>query len=200
MIFFTILPVLLPCSDLRSVIRCVSCFLKIFLFRWTTTSVNNLSIQIETNILNWLVYCSTSVNNIIMTNKYCNENLSFLHNSRLHLCSLWKKLIVNDERYQTRRLHAAGFFNRHKTFEAQTWNQNLFYTSSWNRTIKVITKSDWPLGLGGGVIINYSGTVTWEVPFCSCQLFLSCIRGAMNQVSSFGILNKRDQELSLHNV
>ena len=31
--FFTILPVLLPCSDLRSVIRCVSCFLKIFLFR-----------------------------------------------------------------------------------------------------------------------------------------------------------------------
>ena len=141
----------------------------------------------------------TSVN-IIMTNKYCNENLSFLHNSRLHLCSLWKKLIVNDERYQTRRLHAAGFFNRHKTFEAQTWNQNLFYTSSWNRTIKVITKSDWPLGLGGGVIINYSGTVTWEVPFCSCQLFLSCIRGAMNQVSSFGILNKRDQELSLNNV
>ena len=107
---------------------------------------------------------------------------------------------MRNERYQTRRLHAAGFFNRHKTFEAQTWNQNLFYTSSWNRTIKVITKSDWPLGLGGGVIINYSGTVTWEVPFSSCRLFLSCIRGAMNQVSSFGILNKQDQELSLHNV
>ena len=88
--FFTILPVLLPCSDLRSVIRCVSCFLKIFLFRWTTTSVNNLSIQMETNILNWLVYWSTSVNNIIMTNKYCAENLSFFHDSRLHLCSLWK--------------------------------------------------------------------------------------------------------------
>ena len=107
---------------------------------------------------------------------------------------------MRNERYQTRRLHAAGFFNRHKTFEAQTWNQNLFYTSSWNRTIKVITKSDWPLDLGGGVIINYSGTVTWEVPFSSCRLFLSCIRGAMNQVSSFGILNKRDQELSLNNV
>ena len=39
-----------------------------------------------------------------------------------------------------------------------------------------------------------------EVPFCSCRLFLSFIRGAMNQVSSFGILNKQDQELSLHNV
>ena len=64
----------------------------------------------------------------------------------------------------------------------------------------MITKSDWALGLGGGVIINYSGTVTWEVPFSSCRLFLSCIRGAMNQVSSFGILNKRDQELSLNNV
>ena len=39
-----------------------------------------------------------------------------------------------------------------------------------------------------------------EVPFCSCRLFLSFIRGAMNQVSSFGILKKQDQELSLHNV
>ena len=39
-----------------------------------------------------------------------------------------------------------------------------------------------------------------EVPFCSCRLFFSFIRGAMNQVSSFGILNKQDQELSLHNV
>ena len=39
-----------------------------------------------------------------------------------------------------------------------------------------------------------------EVPFCSCRFFFSFIRGAMNQVSSFGILNKQDQELSLHNV
>ena len=39
-----------------------------------------------------------------------------------------------------------------------------------------------------------------EVPFCSCRLFFSFIRGAMNQVSSFGILKKQDQELSLHNV
>ena len=85
----------------------------------------------------------------------------------------------------------AGFFFRHKTIEARIWN----------RTIKMITKSAWALGLGGGVIINYSGTVTWEVLFCSSRLFSSFIRGEMNQVSStFGKLNKRDQELSLLNV
>ena len=91
-------------------------------------------------------------------------------------------------RYQTNRLHATGFFFRHKTIEARIWN----------RTIKMITKSAWALGLGGGGIINYSGTVTWEVLFCSSRLFSSFIRGAMNQVSStFGKLNKQIQELSL---
>ena len=65
----------------------------------------------------------------------------------------------------------------------------------------MITKSAWALGLGGGGIINYSRTVTWEVLFCSSRLFSSFIRGAMNQVSSsFGKLNKQDQELSLLNV
>ena len=67
----------------------------------------------------------------------------------------------------------------------------------------MITKSAWVLGLVvGGVIINYSGTVTLEVPFCFCRhkLLLSFIRSAMNKVSSFDKLNKRDQELSLHNV
>ena len=114
----------------------------------------------------------------------------------MHLCSLWKyKMVVFviDERYQTRRLHAAGFFFIHKTFEAQIWN----------RTIIMITKSAWVLGLVvGGVIINYSGTVTLEVPFCFCRhkLLLSFIRSAMNKVSSFDKLNKRDQELSLNNV
>jgi len=73
-----------------------------------------------------------------------------------------------------------------------------FWSTIWNRTIKMITKSAWALGLGGGVIINYSGTVTWEVLFCSSRLFSSFIRGAMNQVSStFGKLNKQIQELSL---
>ena len=79
MIFYTILPFLLLCSDLHSVIRYVSCFLKIFSFRWIRTSVINLYILMETNILNWLVSCSTSFNDIIMTNKYCTENLSVLH-------------------------------------------------------------------------------------------------------------------------
>ena len=83
-------------------------------------------------------------------------------------------------------------------FLLQTQN---FWSTIWNRTIKMITKSAWALGLEGGVLINYSGTVTWEVPICSCRMISSFIReGAMNQVSSFGKLNKRDQELSLHNV
>ena len=63
----------------------------------------------------------------------------------------------------------------------------------------MITKSAWAWE-GGGVIINYSGTVTLEVPFYFCRhkLFFSFIRGAMNQVSStFGKLNKQIQELSL---
>ena len=73
-----------------------------------------------------------------------------------------------------------------------------FWSTIWNRTIKMITKSAWALGLGGGGIINYSGTVTWEVIFCSSRLFSSFIRGAMNEVSStFGKLNKQIQELSL---
>ena len=67
----------------------------------------------------------------------------------------------------------------------------------------MITKSAWVLGLVvGGVIINYSGTVTLEVPFCFCRhkLLFSFIRSAMNKVSSFDKLNKQDLELSLNNV
>ena len=89
--FFTILPVLLPCSDLRS-----ECDQMCFMFP------KNIFVQVNYDQckqplhpdrdqhIKLIGFCSTSVNNIIMTNKYCAENLSFFHDSRLHLCSLWK--------------------------------------------------------------------------------------------------------------
>ena len=95
------------------------CFLKIFLFRWTRTSVNNLSIQMETNILNWLVCCSTSFNDIIMTNKYCTENLSVLQ--KFEVASLFIVEIVDCNWWDTRLgdcMQQVFSFLRHKTFEA----------------------------------------------------------------------------------
>ena len=131
-----------------------------------------------------------------MTNKYCTENLSVLQ--KFEVASLFIVEIVDCKWWDTRLGDCMQ--------QVSSTDTKLLKHKHETRICFIlletgmITKSDWALGLGGGVIINYSGTVTWEVPFCSCRLFFSFIRGAMNQVSSFGILNKQDQELSLHNV
>ena len=98
----------------------------------------------ETNILNWLVYCSTSVNNIIMTNKYCAENLSFLHNSRLHLVELWKQLIAIDEipdcMQQVRfLLQTQNFWSTNMKPDNKNDNQVSLGFGAWEEEFSLIT-------------------------------------------------------------
>ena len=66
-----------------------------------------------------MVCCSTSFNDIIMTNKYCTENLSVLQ--KFEIASLFIVEIVDCNWWDTRLgdcMQQVFSFLRHKTFEA----------------------------------------------------------------------------------